>query len=152
MKTLILVRHGSYKQVEERRLLSDVGRAQIGALSQKLKAICEEAILVFSSPALRAVESAEILCGVLNTSWKECEFISTDYGWYSKELLEMVVSRMDECETMILVTHLECIEHFGHYFASKIWNQHSLVPECVDLEKGEAIVIERDTFDVYRPD
>ncbi|MBI4118720.1 MAG: histidine phosphatase family protein [Parcubacteria group bacterium] len=116
MKQLIVVRHGDYGHSE----LTDLGRTQIRALAEKLKPFTNGAtVLVLTSPAVRARQSAEIISSTFGVGFEEHDILWSDESRTENLLgtLELVRSRKDGAEVIILVTHYEYVERFPEYIA-----------------------------------
>lgn len=139
MNHLVLARHGHYN--DDGRL-SKTGVRQIQSLSEKLKAICNgDSVLILSSPVDRARQSAEILSQNLETDleihdilWSDCDHMEDFDG-----TIELVRLKLDQAQTLILVTHYEYVESFPAYFA-----KHELGVELASwlIDPGEAWVID----------
>lgn len=118
MKLLAVVRHGDYNGPR----LSDYGRNQMKALGEKLQTrINGSPILLLTSIAGRAKESAEVLGSVLGVGFEEHEILWSENSHRENfpGALELVRSRKDEVDVLILVTHYEYVEGFPTYFASR---------------------------------
>lgn len=139
MKKLILIRHGDYSGDK----LNEVGRKQIIDLTNVLKEeyLNDESILLMTSTALRASDSAKVVSEILKIDYKEYKTLWSDKNHKENHeaLLELIKSKQNEAETIILVTHYEYVEEFPAYFASK-----ELDIEWSDklIGKGEAWVID----------
>jgi phosphohistidine phosphatase SixA len=139
MRQLMVVRHGHYGDDSR---LSDRGRAQMGALAEKLRAIMSGALaLILTSTATRARESAKILSSSLGVGCEEHEILWSD-GSHPEDLrgtLELVRSHQDKVDVLILVTHQEYAEDFPPFFA----REELRTPMRTGLiAKGEAWVVD----------
>ena len=138
MKTLVIVRHGDYNGPR----LSDRGRNQMKTLGEKLQTLINgSSVLLLTSIAGRAKESAEVLGSVLGVGFEEHEILWSENS-HRENLpgaLELVRSRKDEADVLILVTHYEYVDEFPAYFA----NQELGVQLRSNLiGKGEAWVLD----------
>lgn len=140
IKFLFVVRHGDY---DRDRNLSSFGADQIMELSDQLKGFINGGkVLLLSSPAPRASQSAQIISEKLCVPVEEHEILWSDNDHCEDfdGLLQIVTKRRAEAEIMILVTHLEYAEGFPDYFASKelgLKNNEAPIPS-----KGEACLID----------
>lgn len=139
MKKLILVRHGEYGWNNQ---LTDYGRQQIASLSEQLKPHVNGAsLLILSSVAPRASESAEILGSAFGVGTEEHDVLWSE-NQHREDLpaaLELVRSKKDVAEVVMLVTHLEYVCDFPNYFG-----QHELGVsfQYQEISKGTAWVID----------
>jgi phosphohistidine phosphatase SixA len=138
MKKLIVVRHGDCLDGR----LSDLGRKQITMLCGNLAPYVNGgSVVVIASPALRALESAEIIGQAFNAKIEQqpklCsdELTSADMRW----LLELVRAKQDEADVIILLTHFEYVGKFPGYFARKT---AGFEVRSWEIEKGGAWVID----------
>lgn len=138
MQQLIVVRHG---QPGPDGRLNDLGRAQIGALAEKLKPIINEAsVAVLSWTTDRARESAEILGTAFGVRFEAHEILWSENS-RPEDLpgaLALVKSQRDK-DVIILVTHYEYVEGFPAYFAEQELTTR-LHPAMIG--KGEAWVLD----------
>lgn len=138
MKQLIVVRHGQYGYDGR---LNDCGRVQIGALADKLRSLINGVtVMILTSTVDRARESAEILGSAFGVGFEEHEILWSENS-HPEDLpgtLELVRSRKDNADVLVLVTHYEYVEEFPSYFAREELgtSMHSRL-----IENGEAWVI-----------
>lgn len=139
MKRLVVVRHGEYGSGDH---LNEEGRAQMNALAEKLKPLFSGcSVLVLTSTANRARESAEILTAAFSAACEAHEILLSESS-HQEDLpgvYELVRSRQDLADVVMLVTHLEYARDFPSYFGEKQLETHWHQGE---LEKGEAKVID----------
>ena len=148
MRRLIIVRHGRYRTDGS---LSLFGRESIRELVCRLESLVDEGpILVLSSSAKRAYESANILAEAL-----EADFESSDVLWSEQyrparpdTVLSMILSRADDYETVIVVTHLEYVQTLPTHFSKRVLACELRLDH---LRRGGACVIdcERRAIDLY---
>lgn len=140
MRHLIVVRHGQYGYDER---LNERGRTQICALAEKLKPFMDgSTVCILTSTADRARESAEILGSSFGIGFEEHEILWSE-ECHPEDLpgtLELVRSRKDKADVLILVTHLEYAEDFPTYFALEELGT-SMGPSR-SVEKGEACLLD----------
>lgn len=139
MKKLIIVRHGQYGINYH---LDDNGRAQIKALTERLKLFVNgEKVLILTSPTDRARESAEIIDQAFTVGFEEHEILWSENGHPADfpKTLELIRSREDQVGVIILVTHFEYVLGFPSYYAWEELNT-SMCQQFVD--KGEAWVLD----------
>lgn len=138
MKKLIVIRHGDY---DFDLRLNEVGRAQVLGLARSILAHAEGSILILSSVALRALESAEIIQSVVGGQIEEHKVLWSERGHPEDfpSALKLVRERMESAGTIILVTHLEYAHDFPSYFLSEELNRSH---GTIIVEKGEGVVID----------
>ncbi len=140
MKKLIVVRHGQYDNTGH---LSDAGHEQIRVLASKLKKLIDEnmSIVVLTSPASRARESADIISNVLGVKTEESDVLLSEGILHPMNLsraLEFVKSK-DKTDIIILVTHFDYVADFPKYFSEKELGIELL---SIEIGKGEAWVVD----------
>lgn len=145
MNKLIIARHGSYDTRNLR--LNELGRKQILALSEKLENhVNGEPVIILSSTADRAIESAEILSEELGIEMESHDILWSDLyrdedyeGTYS-----LIKEKGDGVGVMIIVTHLEYTQALPRFFSRKEFGEdgdNSLYGRNF-LDKGQACVID----------
>lgn len=117
MQRLIIVRHGDYGG----RSLTAFGREDIAKLGERLKSTINGGrILILTSTAIRARESAEILSQILGVEIEENEILgSEDYMEDMEATLGLVRSKKEAADVLILVTHMEFVEEFPSLFGKE---------------------------------
>jgi len=137
MKKLILVRHGNYiGRGDFENPLSEEVCEQIKILSEKIKSVINNgSVLIFSSPAIRTLQSAEIISNKLSVGFEKHEAL------FYNEFLEILdlLDNNNNIDLIILVAHLEEVVDFQKFFNKKRFN--SSLP-FVSAQKGEAIIID----------
>jgi len=137
MKKLVLLRHGSYSGDH----LNDLGRQQIKNLALQLKKLINgDNLSIITSPAIRAVESAQILSSFFGVKY-EVNKVFLSGGQYHEDLpkaLEIIRTK-EKVAVLIIVTHYEYLEKFPHYFGKEELGSF-FYTDTVD--KGEALVID----------
>lgn len=142
MRLLIVVRHGNY---DDEYNLSPKGREQMQKLAESLQSLTNgNKVLLLSSTAKRASQSAEVISQMLSVSFEEHEILWSEncHPENKPSLLEFVRARKQEAEIVILITHLEYADSFPAYFAReelKINLGNTWPPEP---EKGQACLID----------
>lgn len=139
MQKLILVRHGEYGADLG---LTATGEQQIRSLIPALAAMTQgRKFAVVTSTATRARESAAILATGLQTVFEENRLLGADDLWMEKhqELLDYIKEATRQLDVLILVTHMEYVDQFPHYFA-QIELQTELPYHM--SRKGEVVVID----------
>jgi phosphohistidine phosphatase SixA len=140
MKKLVIARHGSYGHDD---CLDDFGKKQIRLLAEELKKLINgDKVVILSSTAERARQSAEILAEVLVVEhqlhellWSDC-----DHPHSHQKALELVRSHKEGADIIILVTHLEYGEGFPSHFG-----QHELEGTSLNgfgIQKCQAWIID----------
>ncbi len=126
MKRLVIVRHGEYGAMDH---LNDNGKKQITQLTANPRLQKTEKVTIFSSPARRAKESAEILGIFFGVKAEEHAGLYDDSLPAFERTLNLIRSKKDEVDTVILVTHLEYTKFFPSYFAKMELGVSSFPPE-----------------------
>ena len=138
MKRLILVRHGAYREED----LTEIGRDQIKRLAEVLRSIVKESsVLIMSSPKIRAEQTAQIIADALNVSFESNEAFD-EFGsmdWL-EEAVEMIDSKKDEAESIIITTHSVQVAEIPSTFSNAVWAT-KIHPRNLCLEYGQAWVL-----------
>lgn len=119
MQRLIIVRHGEYGGNDR---LSEYGKEQITQLGEKLKATVNGGrVVILSSVAARAVDSAEILGKTFGVEFEQHDVLWSENRHRENlpKALELVRSKKDDADILVLVTHLEYVERFPSYFGEE---------------------------------
>lgn len=140
MSRLAIVRHGD-DGYDGR--LNDIGRRQMQALGEKLAESFDqdsEMALVLSSTAPRAVDSAEILAGLLQAPIEKHEVLWSG-GIHPEDLeavYKLVRSMRTRADLLVVVTHFEYAEEFPGFLGQRDLNQ----PYRESFGKGEGVVLD----------
>lgn len=143
IKRLFLIRHGSYNSEGN---LDDGGRKDIEELSRKISQLVnnEDSVLILSSPAPRAKESAEIIAGVLQSSVETNNALFTKYESINdtefQNVLNLIQSVKDRVSLLILVTHGPIVDRLSTYTQAYDWQLTRW--RSVSAYKGEGILID----------
>ena len=134
MQRLILVRHGEHYHTS----LNNRGRAHIARLGEALKpTINGGRILILTSTATRARESAEILGQILGVEIGQNEILGDgNYSEDMKEELDLICSNKESADVLILVTHLEQVTALPWIFGKEELRVNDF--PCKMINKGEA--------------
>lgn len=95
-------------------------------------------VVILTSIATRARESAEILGEIFGVEFEEHDVLWSG-NRHSEDLpkaLELVRSKKDDTDILVLVTHLEYVEEFPRYFGKNELGESSFPLDGV--RKGEA--------------
>ena len=150
-RMLCVVRHGHYRD----RRLSDEGRDDINDLAELLKTRFQGLkVCLFSSPIVRAKESAEILSERLGIPFVENEYLAAPGDSLDQEQIEealkLVAEKSLEYEVVVLCTHLPFIDEFP-----RIWGKTRgfRIHLGSDRAKGTAFLVDAETgmFDHVYP-
>lgn len=141
MKKLFVVRHGTYGRDDR---LNDLGQEEIQALGEKLEKFTEgETVLILSSTADRARQSAEILAKLLDVESFEQHEVLWSEASHPQDFpgaLSLIRKYKDTADIIILVTHLEYAEGFSGYFGREELGVR--LGYCPNVKKGEAVIID----------
>lgn len=120
MNRLIVAMHGDYTGID----LNDVGRQQMADLGSKIKNTINKdvRILILTATSDISQESAQILKGILcarieryKVLWFNCE----QNPAILSEMLDLVRSKKDNADVIILVTYRENSREFPSYFGKE---------------------------------
>ena len=151
MKKLIVARHGSYG--EDMRI-SSAGREQMVKLAETLKKHIDGCkVVMLSSSAPRAADSAEVLAGLINVPFKEYEVLWSDnrHRRNDQAVLDLIESKKGDADVVIIVTHIEYTDSFPSFYARKVLNAQIF---SYGIGKGEAQILDcgQKTIQIVRRD
>lgn len=125
MDTLIIVRHGDYDDFGKKNL-SYEGKKFIRRLAEEIIHFTKDKkVIILSSNAKRASESAEIIktkLGVEKFENKEILLSGSGHPTNFPGVFELIDSYEEKTDVLILVTHLEYTNWLAYYFAQKKLN------------------------------
>lgn len=132
MKTLYLIRHAKAAYEEPSisdfdRPLTEKGVQQANAMAEELKTQGVKPSLIVSSPAVRALTTAQIMADTLKYSHKK---IKTDEQIYSggvEDLIEIIKHTEQNVDTLLLFGHNPNLTWLTHYLCEK---SHMNIPTC----------------------
>jgi phosphohistidine phosphatase len=124
MKSLILVRHAksSWKDsslADFRRPLNKRGKRDAPYMGKLLKKMGIVPDLVISSPALRAAETAKIICAELGVPEEKIRFDEDIYLAGDDDILETVNSVNENVNTLMLVGHNPGLTDFSNLLSGE---------------------------------
>ncbi len=139
MNMLILVRHGSYDYNTKR--LDKIGEKQMYGLANNIKKIIVgKTVVLVSSSASMAVDSAEIISQMLNLSYeKDGKFLSDSQFQENLPLAYKKIQELGkEHEVVIVVTHHEYCKYLPQFILLKKFKRYTCytVTEC-----GRAVIL-----------
>lgn len=129
MKTLIIVRHGSFDHTDPQiadvdRPLNRKGRSQVSKIAARFSSLQIKPDLLVSSPAKRAMETAEIFAGKAGVSSDAIQVEEDVFEAERSEILRVVHRLDDAAQTVILVGHhpgvTELLQHLVDSDVEKI--------------------------------
>jgi len=135
MKTLYLVRHAKSSWSEPAlpdhdRPLNERGLRDVATMGQRLAQRGVLPDLLLSSPATRALTTAEQLAKALGIKRKDIVVNDRLYAAPANELLSVIQGLGDEPESVMLVAHNPGLTELAHHFASEIIE----LPTCAIAE------------------
>ena len=139
MERLVLIRHGSYADEDER--INDDGRKQMTLLAERLRELNGSSVLLLSSTAPRALDSAEVLSGLLEIPIEEHAILwsDIDHPMNFKKTLDLIRESGGRAQTLLVVTHLDYAKYFPGYFAQEEW---AISIRSFDVWKGQAVILD----------
>ncbi len=138
METLIIVRHGLYN---DKLRLTPKGLEKLEILAAQIQLqILDKNIVLLTSPAPRAKDSAEVLARQLGVTCSEHGELwsDADHPQDNKALFALIQNYFEIAEVLILVTHLEYAQDFPRFFGATFLDTY--FPH-IEVEKGEAVII-----------
>jgi phosphohistidine phosphatase SixA len=130
LNKLLIVRHGDYD--ERTNALNEVGKKQMSDLGEQIREIKDKeklSTLIITSTAFRAVESAEILTGIINAPVEKNNllFYYTPSPKTSATDLQAISNLIDlkgkNIDMLILVTHIELCRELPVFIGRNKLNQ-----------------------------
>jgi phosphohistidine phosphatase len=127
MKKVILIRHAKsswdFPLDDFQRPLLPIGVARAKKVAHHFKKQLNLDSLFISSPALRALKTAEIFLSIWDVPYRNCNLISNLYTFSVAQLEEIVKSCPNNQNSVILFGHNSAITDFVNKFGdSKILN------------------------------
>jgi phosphohistidine phosphatase SixA len=143
MKFIGLIRHGDFDTEAGVDYLNLSGKEQLTSLSELLfkKFSCMNTV-IFSSPAARALESAQIVSDKLGVPVKPEEILWSD-DKHRKDCQKIMdlIDKNKENEVILLITHMEYMNYFPRFFLEKQFGPQ-LDLNLQRAEKGAAFIID----------
>lgn len=137
MKTLFLVRHAKASRddpllPDRKRPLTDRGRRDAKRMGERLAKRGVEPDRIVSSPATRALATAEIMAGELGYKRKDIVVDDRLYAATQAQLLEVVRELPDEETCVMLYGHNPELAVFAHQLSGDTGD----LPTCAVVELG----------------
>ena len=135
MKTLYLVRHaksswGEPALPDRDRPVNERGLRDVATMGKRLAQRDVKPDVMLSSPAVRALTTAEHLAKALGIKRKDIVVVEQLYAAPAKELLSVIQALDDEPKRVMLVAHNPGLTELAHHFASQITD----MPTCAIAE------------------
>ena len=135
MKTLFLIRHaksswGDTALPDKDRPLNDRGRRDAPKMGERLAKRDVKPDLILSSPAMRALTTAEIIAKKLDYRRKDIVVDDRLYAVGADELLDVIHKLGDKLERVMLFGHNPELTELAHRLSSKITH----MPTCAVAE------------------
>jgi phosphohistidine phosphatase len=135
MKTLFLIRHAksSWDDTglpDRDRPLNDRGRRDAPKMGERLAKRDVKPDLILSSPAMRAVKTAEIIAKKLDYRRKDIVVDDRLYAVAADDLLDVIHKLDDKLERVMLFGHNPELTELAHRLSSKITH----MPTCAVAE------------------
>ena len=135
MKTLYLVRHaksswGEPALPDRDRPLNERGLRDVATMGKRLAQRDVKVDVMLSSPATRALTTAEHLAKALGIKRKDIVVIERLYAAPAKELLSLIEALGDGPKRVMLVAHNPGLTELARHFASEIAD----MPTCAIAE------------------
>ncbi len=132
MKKLFLIRHAKsshddLKQKDIDRTLNNRGRDDAPMMGKILKERGVKPDLVFSSPAVRALETAKLFSKELNYPADAILIDPVLYSFNSSLILSFILSIDSSAETVLLFSHNPTFHELANYFTR---NKIPSMPTC----------------------
>ena len=135
MKTLFLIRHAksSWDDTalpDKDRPLNDRGRRDAPKMGERLAKRDVKPDLILSSPAMRALKTAEIIAKKLDYKRKDIVVDDRLYAVGADDLLDVIHKLGDKLERVMLFGHNPELTELAHRLSSKITH----MPTCAVAE------------------
>jgi len=135
MKTLFLVRHAKSSRddptlADKDRPLNDRGKRDAPKMGKRLAKRRVKPDLILSSPAARALKTAEIIAKKLDYKRKNILVDDRLYAVEAGELLDVIRKLGDKVERVMLIGHNPELTELAHRLSSKITH----MPTCAVAE------------------
>jgi phosphohistidine phosphatase len=135
MKTLFLIRHaksswGDTALPDKDRPLSDRGRRDAPTMGERLAKRGVKPDLILSSPAMRALKTAEIIAKKLDYRRRDIVVDDRLYAVEADNLLDVIHKLGDKLERVLLFGHNPELTELAHRLSSKITH----MPTCAVAE------------------
>jgi len=135
MKTLFLIRHaksswGDTALPDKDRPLNDRGRRDAPKIGERLAKRDVKPDLILSSPAMRALKTAEIIAKKLDYRRKDIVVDDRLYAVGADDLLDVIRKLGDKLERVMLFGHNPELTELAHRLSSKITH----MPTCAVAE------------------
>ena len=135
MKTLFLIRHaksswGDTALPDKDRPLNDRGRRDAPKMGERLAKRDVKPDLILSSPAMRALKTAEIIARKLDYRRKDIVVDDRLYAVGADDLLDVIRKLGDKLERVMLFGHNPELTELAHRLSSKITH----MPTCAVAE------------------
>ena len=128
MKQLILIRHASAESTgpsgdDFGRLLTDIGRKESLILANKLARFNLSPGIIISSPAPRALETANLVAEIIGFPVTNIRQDKSIYQEHSpRDLLHLLDDLDESIHTAILVGHNPALSHFAWFLCPQFRN------------------------------
>jgi len=135
MKTLFLIRHAKSSWddaalADKDRPLNDRGKRDAPKVGERLAKAGAKPDLILSSPAKRALTTAQIIAGKLDYKRKNIVVDDRLYAVEADVLLDVIRALDDEAECVMLFGHNPELTELAHRLSSEI----SRMPTCAVAE------------------
>jgi phosphohistidine phosphatase len=135
MKTLFLIRHaksswGDTALPDKDRPLNDRGRRDAPKMGERLAKRDVKPDLILSSPAMRALKTAEIIAKKLDYRRKDIVVDDRFYAVAADDLLDVIHKLDDKLKRVMLFGHNPELTELAHRLSSKITH----MPTCAVAE------------------
>ncbi|WP_223508770.1 MULTISPECIES: SixA phosphatase family protein [unclassified Pseudomonas] len=135
MKTLFLVRHAKSSwddtSLPDRdRPLADRGRRDVAKMGKRLAERNVKLDLIMSSPATRALATAQVIANLLDFRRKEIVVNDRLYACEMDDLLDVIQELGDKLKRVMLVGHNPELTDLAHQLSSEV----TQMPTCAIAE------------------
>lgn len=135
MKTLFLIRHAksSWDDTalpDRDRPLDDRGKRDVAKMGKRLAKRDVKSDLIMSSPAMRALATAEVIAKMLDYKRKDIVVNDRLYAGQADDLLDVIQELGDKLKHVMLVGHNPELTELAHHLSSEITH----MPTCAIAE------------------
>jgi phosphohistidine phosphatase len=135
MKTLFLVRHAKSSRddptlPDKERPLNDRGKRDAPKMGERLAKLDVKPDLILSSPAIRALATAELIAKKLDYKTKDIVVVERLYATTAKDLLDVIHQLGENPKRVMLFGHNPELTEVAHRLSSEITD----MPTCAVAE------------------
>lgn len=135
MKTIYLIRHAKTNEAErdQDRKLIPIGIERTHKLGQYLKLMSAKVDIIYSSSAIRAVETVKILTPYVRKKEKDIHFSDALYLTHEEEYFKILMSQDEKKNSILFVGHNPEVTNIVRFFIPD-FNGFMRTSECYCID------------------